>query len=161
MDIKEVKYRLSCELDDRMVEQNISLARLAMSCRIMKHNMYSILEGKNLPNLWTLSLLAERLDCTANDLLGFEGIRDIQNLEDICAFDTFKDEDSFAVHLRDRIIARMKELNIDREELTNLSGLSRQSIERCLWICPHLPQLMKFLDICEALDCTPSDLLGY
>ena len=82
IDIKELKHRLSCELDDRMVEQNVSLARLAMSCRIMKHNMCSILEGKNLPNLWTLSLLAERLDCTVNDLLGFGTVYDVKNLED-------------------------------------------------------------------------------
>ena len=160
-DIKEIRYRFSNELQTRMDKLGIKECHISFNCRCRSTAVHEYLAGDCLPNLWTLSLLAEYLNCTVNDLLDLGTVCDVRNLEDICAFDTFKDEDSFAVHVRDRILARMKELNMNREELARLTGFSLKSIERWLWLYPHLPQVMKFLEISAVLDCTPSDLLGY
>lgn len=160
-DIKEIRYYLANELQTRMDDLGLTERNVAFNCRCMTNTVRKYMHGECLPNLWTLSLLGEYLDCTVNDLIGFGVVYDVGNLEDICAFSTFKDEDSFALHVRDRILARMKEMNINREDLSRMTGFTLSSIERWLWLYPHLPQVMKFLDICTALNCTPSDLLGY
>jgi DNA-binding Xre family transcriptional regulator len=160
-DYKVIKNCLATELRIRIENKGIGYRTLAFNSRCTAIRAFDCIQGNSLPNLWTLTLMAEYLDCTVNELLGYGCIDDVNNMVDINAFTSFPHEDEFAEYVRDRILARMREIHINQEQLSELTSIKLATIERWLWICPRLPQVMKFLQIAEALDCTPSDLLGY
>jgi DNA-binding Xre family transcriptional regulator len=159
--IKEMRNILSTEINARLSERGISYRELALYSRTSRNAVYQYIRGDSLPNLWTLSLMADYLNCTVNDLLRYGDVYDNRNLDDRHAFNAFIHEDDFAVYVRDRILNRMSILRMNQTDLVEYGGFTKESVDRWLWICPHLPKLMQFLRICEALDCTPSDLLGY
>ena len=67
-------YVLECfskQLTERMKESGISDRKLALYCHISEVNIPGYRDGDRLPNLWYLVLIAECLECSVNDLLGF------------------------------------------------------------------------------------------
>lgn len=161
LDENVIRGRFVDELNTRMKNLGVTPGDVALRCRTRKGSVISYMRGDSLPNVWTLALIAEYLDCTVNDLLGFEGIEDVNALEDDIAFDTYPSEGSFSFHVRDRLSQRMSVKHMNNETLSELTGFTVNTIERWTWLYPRLPQAMNLIRLADALDCTPSDLLGY
>lgn len=161
LDQNAIRGRFVYELNERMRKLGVSPGDLAIRCRTRKYCIIDYMNGDSLPNLWTLALIAEYLDCIVNDLFGIEGINDANGLEEDNAFRKYTCEDSFAFLVRDRIQKQMLAQRMTNEMLAERTGFTLKSIERWLWLYPKLPQAMNLLRLADALDCTPSDLLGY
>ena len=146
------------ELRERMADAKIKAADLCKFCDVTRAAMSQYIYGHSFPDLWRLVLIAERLNCSVNDLLGYA---EFDEEFARSASKTFPGENHFAEHLAIRIVRRMEQLGYDYESLANATGISLDTIDRYFGRWPELPRTDKFFKICEALDCTPSEPLGY
>ena len=150
-----------CELTKKIEVQEVSIKRLAFAAKISVWSLTNYMNGCAFPNLWNLVLIADYLDCTVDELLGYESGVAGNMKEKRPAIEQFPKEGIFAAYLRDRIKWRMNERNVTVEELVELSGVRQITIDKYLCVHSLSPRVIQFLRICDALDCTPSDLLGY
>lgn len=156
-----IKEWFAAELRERMEDAELRPYHMAYLCRVKPNSINNYLQGSTLPNLWSLVLMAENLDCTVNDLLGFDEVDDISRLEPYLASAMFPDENRFAACLSDRIVRYMNRNNLTIDDLGSRTQFNTRTIKRWIGLHPQLPRTSAFLQICDALDCTPSELLGY
>lgn len=156
--VTEIREWFAIELRERMTDEKVKAAELCKFCDITRSAMRQYIYGYSFPDPWRMVLIAERLSCSVNDLLGYDEFEDEFARS---ASKTFPGENHFAEHLAIRIVRRMEYLGYTHEGLSNKTGIGQDTIERYLDRWPELPRTDKFLQICEALNCTPSELLGY
>ena len=149
------------ELNERMIKERITARQLSYVTRLSLRSINGYLDGNSFPNMWSLSLMAEQLHCTVDDLLGYKKSRSLSRTKRAPLKTTFTNEDAYTMYLRECVKDRMQTLGIDAKELAQISGVSYSSINRYLCVHSGLPQTHAFLHICDALDCTPSELSGY
>lgn len=151
----------SQELIERMEANNITHKQLALECRTRPYNIIGYIQGKNFPNPWTLVLICERLGCTVDDILGYEDSGFVPKRSKERAFTKYPHEDDFTPYLRNRLIQQMEKRKISAEDLAGESGVTLITINRYLCVHSGMPEMPNLLRICDALDCTPSELIGY
>lgn len=113
----------------------------------------SCLKLKKLPRLDSLILIAELFQCTVNELLGYK-------IVDVAPRTELFNQGIDAKHVVDYF---MRELSKRGFELNNFQFNEYDmdaEFRRCIRT-HRFPSTDAFLQICDALDCTPSDLLGY
>lgn len=158
---KNILRQFSNELIERMEKRGVTHRQVALGSRAMPHNIMSYMQGDNFPNPWTLALIAEYLDCTVDDLLGYEDSGFVKKRKTDSVFMKYPSEDSFTPYLRDQIVHKMNEQKFTEEELARRSGVGVNTIKRYLCLHSGMPQMSYLLCICDALECTPSELMGY
>lgn len=158
---KEKLHIFAKELRERFEISGLTHRELAFKARCAPSRVQMYLKGNNFPNLWTLALMSEALNCTMNDLLGYCSKNNGRVIHADSPFKRFTDEFDFALHFKECLSAKMNCLNMSQEVLAELTGFGKHRIYRYLSPGYPMPHLAQTLIICDALDCTPSDLLGY
>ena len=151
------------ELRERMEDEEIRPGVMACKCRVKPGSFYNYTQGKTFPQLWNLCLIADYLGATVNDLLDYDE-PDEDNLVGYECLSMFEDEDEFAMHVHNRVNNAMIDADIDIFELAERTRFARSAIRKWFGFNdkdPDLPRTSDFLQICEAIGTTPSDLLGY
>ena len=103
--------------------------------------------------------MAELFNCTVNDLLGYRYFRRVQNG---LARSIPQAKIRIAKSMWNKIDDSLASKHINHIQLAERIGVSFKTLET--WFkMPNekYPKTIVFLRICDALDCTPSDLLGY
>lgn len=162
IDENKVRDWFAQEVRERMEDAGLAAYHVAYYCQMGLDHIYRYLQGKPFPKTWNLILLAECLDCSVNDLLGFDELGDINSYERLLASKTYLGEYEFSEHFRNRLIRCMNEADVSAEELKKRTGIGKNALEE--WLTENrfaLPNVLNILHIADALDCTPSDLLGY
>lgn len=149
------------ELTERMNMKGVTHRQVAFAARVAPMSVVSYMEGMHFPSPWNLVLIAEYLECSVDDLLGYESGHPIKQSKTISAASLYREEDSFTPYLRSRIIQKMEMTKMSEEELARQSGVNRQTIKKYLCVHSGPPRMNNLLYICDAFKCTPSELLGY
>ena len=161
-DIKEVREWYAKEVEERMEDCGLRPYHISAACKISSANVSGYLKGNPFPRLWKLILIAECLDCSVNDLLGYDEVDDPDVYERLLASKTYLGEDEFAVRFGKRLVRLMNEACANINDLHEFTGISLSNVESWTGDKPEtLPNVQQLIRICDALDCTPSDLLGY
>lgn len=104
-----------------MAEHDLRDIDMARLLNMSSMNMPAYKNGTRLPNPWYLVLIAEKFDCTVNDLLGYE---------DCCAKNEFTKEpvtvkftsvNRYELYFRDRLTGTMRARDISVSELAVLA----------------------------------------
>lgn len=161
VDAKLILQWFSRELVERIETKGVTHRQVAFRSRTTPHSVMGYIQGDNFPNPLTLILMAEYLDCTIDELLGYKDVGFVKKHRKESAFDIYPNEDSFTPYLRECIIKQMKLENMTAETLAQLSGVNLQTIKRYLCVHSGMPQMSNLLRMCDALGCTPSELIGY
>lgn len=151
------------DLKDLMDYNEVTVSDISKYCEISTQKFNNYLYGRTLPQLWTLVRIADFLETTTNELLDFDEADD-DSLLSYDPYSLFEDEEEFVIHVRNRIKQYMLDNNIDISYLSEETGFNRLTIKRWLGLSGNrndLPRTADFIVICDALGCTPSDLLGY
>lgn len=159
---KSVKEWFAAELKEKMIEYNLRSYHLTALCKMSEDEVQKCLKGTALPGLFSLVLLADRFECTVNDLLGYDEVEDLDVYEHYSASSMFFAKSQYAVCLSDRVHRHLEYRDISIPDLAAKLDVAAATIRH--WFAkthPTLPGAEKFLNICDALNCTPSDLLGY
>jgi DNA-binding Xre family transcriptional regulator len=159
---KSINEWFAIEVKERMDEMELRPYHLRSLCKMTESNVYSCLSGTTLPNLFNLVLLAECLECTVNDLLGYDELEETDVYERYTASTIFFEESQYAVCLADRMRRYLEDRFMTLADLAKNTEMDTNMLRR--WFSktrPHLPPTKKFLHICNTLGCTPSELLGY
>ena len=161
--LERVKMWFGNELKRLMNEEGSAPRDIARHCEITSNLMNNYVQGNSLPKLWTLVVMADFLGVTVNDLLDFDFAGD-ENLIKRDPIEMFEDECEFAMHLHNRVYQQMMDSDTTVDDLSEKTGFSKATINRWFGFSdkdPELPRTSDFLSFCDALECTPSDLLGY
>lgn len=161
-DIITIRKWFAAEVKDRMDEMDLRADHLMGLCYINERDIQSCLNGTALPGLYSLILLSDHLDCTVNDLLGFDEIEEVEVYEQYSASDMFFNESQYATLLVERVRRYLEERHITMIDLAKKVGITATNLR--YWFSktrPHLPTTENLIRICDALECTPSELLGY
>lgn len=153
--------QFATELNNRMEYHQLRNRDLSGYCQLSENNLPSYRNGERLPNPWYLVMMSEKLECTVNELLGFDLIYNPNIYQDCQASRLFSAENLFTVYLSRKLKQIMRDRQIGVTELSQKSGVSKDALSSYLSKHPTLPKTIQLLRICDALDCTPSDLLGY
>ena len=151
------------EVKERIEEEGIKPSTIAYECQVAPGSIYNYTQGKTFPKLWNLSLLADYLGTTVNELLDYDE-PDKESMIGYQCLSMFEDEYEFAMHVHNRVNNAMIDAHIDISGLSYKTGFSKSAITKWFGFGdkdPDLPRTPEFLRICEALGTTPSDLLGY
>lgn len=145
-----------------MIDNNLRDVDMARLLNMSSMNIPVYKNGSRLPNLWYLVLIAEKFDCKVNDLLGYGRCKIGSCFEREPATKKFSSINRYEMYLRNRLADAMNSKGISISELAILVDRTEVTI-RNNWLGdrPVTPNVYTFLDICDALDYTPSDLLGY
>lgn len=163
LDIDEVKDWFIQELSERIEDEGLLIRDVANHCHISQDRMNNYMQGRALPNPYVLSIIADFLSCTVNDLLGYDEFDD----DELVGFDPttmFEGEDEFMIHIRNRLEERMVEEDMTIKELAEKSSSNSRTIKYWLGKLKRQSPLIRTSDLlrlADALNCTPSDLLGY
>lgn len=158
VDIIDIRDSFGRRLRMLMAEEKVRSSDVARYCQMSVNTVYDCRNGVRLPNPWQMVLLAEYFDCSVNELLGFQVVEDINRTR---ASRMFPGENHFAEYVANRIIQRTYEKDITIEEISQCTGIGANTIRQSLCRWPKLPKMAYVIFIADALDCTPSDLLGY
>lgn len=163
LDINKNKDWFIQELSERLEDEGLLIRDVANHCQISQDRMNNYMQGRALPNPYVLAIMADFLSCTVNDLLGYYEADE----DELVGFDplrTFEDEDEFMIHIRNRLEERMLAEDMTAKELGEKSGSNTHTIKYWLGKLKRQPPLIRTSDLlrlADALNCTPSDLLGY
>ena len=157
---KSVLVTFSEALRTKMAEFNLSNRRLAIASRVTSEKISSYRTEECFPKLWTLILIADFLECSVDELLGYSSFEHTDTYRKY-ASDVFQNEDVFADYFRNRMLSMMGIKGMTSHELSLKSGCSENTINMYLSVHRWTPQVPVFLNLCDALECTPSELLGY
>lgn len=158
----DVREWYATEVNDLIKDSGADVYQISKFCRFRPDYTRRYLQGKPFPKLWNLILLAEYFGCSVNDLLGYEEVDDINVFERFLASKTYLGEDEFAVRFRNRLVRMMDESCASADDIHNYTKISMSAIESWIGEKPEtLPSVMQLVHICDAIECTPSDLLGY
>ena len=145
-----------------MVEHNLRDVDMARLLNMSSMNIPAYKNGTRLPNPWYLVLIAEKFDCTVNDLLGYDGYYIKNTYARAPATEKFTSINRYEVYFRDRLAGMLRARDVSVSELAMLVNTKEDTVRNTwLGIRPRLPSINSILEICDALDCTPTDLLGY
>ena len=159
LNLELIKKTFTIELNDRIRTEGTTCKQVALDLRISKGTFLSYASGKCFPSIYSLVKIAIYLNCTVDDLLGY--ITDPNtHLNDRVDAD-FSNEDEFKDYFRDRLMTVMDRVRMSIDKLAYNSKVSAKTIEMYLSVHRWVPQVPDLLRICDALDCTPSTLLGY
>lgn len=163
IDIEETREWFAKTLREELEFNDITLTDMSQDCGINRNRLNNYIQGRSFPDPYTLIKLAEYFECTVNDLLDFDEPDD-DALLGYDSTDIFEDEDELMMHIRNRLGQCMNESRVSIKELSKKSGFNARTIK--YWLCmlnrqPTLIRTSDLLRICDALECTPSDLLGY
>ena len=158
-DMREALLTFASELNKRMEEKGVTYRQVAFASRVTRGSMVHYKSGNAFPDLYALILMADYLDCRVNDLLGYTEVRDL-NVENNSVASNFSNEDEFADYFRLRLHDYMKIKSLNVEELSRRTAISVNTIEMYLSVHRWVPRTFDLICICEALNCTPSELLG-
>lgn len=156
---RDVLITFSEELSQRLVEKGVGYRQAALATRVSRENMFRYKSGYSFPKLWTLVLIADYLKCSVNELLGYPCYFGVEHKYD--ATELYPNESIFMDYFRDRLQQQMRLEHINSQQLAMKTGFTIDTIERYLSVHRWVPQMPDFLILCDALDCTPSDILGY
>lgn len=159
VNVRNVKIKFAEELKSRMLERGVTYRQAALAVGVTKGAFVHYKSGNCFPELFVLVRIANYLNCSVDELLGYISGRTMRLNKSMN--DDFSDEDEFKDYFRERLISMMTEKNLGVNELARKSRVSIDTIEMYLSIHRWVPCVIDFLYICDALDCTPSDLLGY
>jgi DNA-binding Xre family transcriptional regulator len=155
---ENIKETLSRELKTRMTEQSIRLSTLANYCDVSPDRIAEYKSGQVLPSPWVLVLMAERLGCSANELLGYK--RYVTTRMNT-AQDSFPGENHYAEFVSYNLIQAVNNSKIYPDELSRSTGIGINTVNKWFTRWPCLPRTGHLVMVAEALGCTPSELLGY
>lgn len=113
----------------------------------------SCIKMKKLPRIDSLIMIAELFECTVNDLLGFDPVNVDTRTE---LFNSGIDNR----HVVKRLKEQLDERGFDADSFKFNESNMDFEFNRCMRL-NRLPDTDAFLQICSALNCTPSELLGY
>ena len=156
---KIVLRMFSENLNKRMEQKGVTYRQVAFAARVTKGCLVHYKSGNSFPELWTLVLMASYLDCSVDGQLGYSDLD--TSFSSTRLIKPLMDEDYFDDYFRECLMNMMNSKNVDIFELSDRSGVSKNYIEMYLSIHRWVPRVPDFLAICDALECTPSDLLGY
>ena len=140
IDEEKVKEWFATEVKERMEELDLRPYHMEYFCHIKHGCIYSYLRGANLPNLWSLVLMAERLDCSVNDLLGFEDPESYNVFEIYEASKMFGDINGYARCFADRLRRHLINRDMTVDDLSSLTGNAVTTIR----VSPTLPSSFKY-----------------
>ena len=160
IDVNSLLNHFTYKLNRKLREKVASDRDLALFCRTSEANILFYKNGDRLPNPWYLVLIAEYFECTVNEMLGLGSSHSMKRSYNK-ASETFSSRYPFEVYLSNNIKSRMNETGIDVITLSNYSGVHVNTIRIWTGNHPRLPRITQFIQLCGALDCTPTDLLGY
>lgn len=161
--IEETREWLAKTLREELEFHGLTLSDVSRDCMLNRNKLNNYIQGRSLANPYILIKLADYFECTVNDLLDFDEPDD-DALLGYDPSDIFEDEDEFMMHIRNRMEQRMLEEHVSIKDLSEKTGFNKHTIKYWLGMLKHRPTLIRTSDllcICDALDCTPSDLLGY
>lgn len=162
IDTKEILWKFAEELNARMIENGVTYRQVAYAARVTKGSVVHYKSGNTFPEPWTLALIADYLGCSVDELLGYPNPHIFARTRRwIPAIERFPNWDAFADYFRERLSDLMNAKHMTAEELAKNIGASTRTIDMYLSVHRWTPDTPSFLRICDALDCTPSDLLGY
>lgn len=156
---RDVLVTFSEELNRLMQDRNVTYRQVALAARVTRTQMSRYKSGACFPDLWTLVLIADCLKCSVSELLGYSDSLPMEHRFN--ASELYTNEDIFADYFRDRLQQRMRSEHVNSQQLSAKSGISINHIEMYVSVHRWVPRISEFLCICSALECTPSDLLGY
>lgn len=117
----------------------------------------SCLKAAKLPKITSLIMIAELFECTVNELLGYEYVA-VESRDRL--FDSGLDTRHLSEYFNSQIERKMEELNMTTLDLASACECSEHIVNNRLKY-RTLPDTAAMLQICDALDCTPSELLDY
>jgi hypothetical protein len=117
----------------------------------------SCLKMARLPGPITLIMMAELFECTVNDLLGYDYV-EVEKRDYL--FDSGRDTKHVLNYFREQLRGKLEESDIDPNEKVQFSECRTTTIGR-LVECGCVPDTPVLIQICDILNCTPSELLGY
>ena len=163
IDIDDIRDWFAQELRYKMEDEGMKPSDLARYCEIGPTNVNNYLQGNSFPSPWVLAKMADLFCCTVNDLLDFDEA-DEDSLVDYDLKAMFEDEEEFTMHIRNRLELCMLDNRINVYDLSEMTGFNPYTLKRWLGKLRSAPTLIRtsdLLKLCDALGCTPSDLLGY
>lgn len=110
-----------------------------------------------LPRITTLIMTSELFNCSVNELLGYERVPLPVRKR---AFNSGLDTKRLLDHFYSEVARRMVRARLSLDEMATYLSVSAQTLENYFWH-DSLPDTSVVLHICDALNCTPSELLGY
>ena len=158
---KEIKQRFPIEMRERMEDAGFRPYHMSYFCQTKPSCINEYLQGTALPNLWSLVLMAEYLDCSTNDLFGINVSELELDYERYLASKMFHNEYEFAHCVSDRMMYLIDTKYASLDAFSDRSGIGKDTLKRWTGLRPKLPRAADLLRVCNALNCTPSDLLGY
>lgn len=159
IDARDALTIFSEELRHIMQDKNVTHRQVALAARVTRERMSRYKNGVCFPDLWTLVLIADYLKCSVSELLGYSDRLSLEHSYN--AGKLYTNEDIFIDYFRDRLRQQMRIERINSEQLAERSEIPLKTIEMYLSVHRWIPHVPEFIAICSALDCTPSDLLGY
>lgn len=159
VNIRDAKITFAEELNERMRENGVTYRQTALAVGVTKGAFIHYKSGNSFPELFTLIRISNYLNCSVDSLLGYRSDGKLCLSTDTTG--DFSNEDEFKDYFRSRLIAMMEHAGMNANDLSRKSLVSTKYIEMYLSVHRWIPQVPDLLRICDALDCTPSDLLGY
>ena len=159
VDTKEILRFFAAELNKRMADKGVTYRQVALAARVTRGSMVHYKSGNAFPELYTLILIADYLDCSVDNLLGYKEETRYESRSKV-GNKRFMNEDELADYFRLRLYDYMEMKSIDVEELSRRSEISVELIDMYLSVHRWVPRTPELLRLCSALNCTPSELLG-
>lgn len=162
MNINEMKEWYAAEVKERMEELGLRPYHMTHKCQLNHEGISGYLKGTVWPNPWSLVPMAETLECCVNDLLGYELPEDTSTFETYRASKMFNNKEEYAHCFAERLVWYLNKRGILLEDLSNRTGFTVKTLKS--WTSDFNPKLIttaNLLKVCDALNCTPSDILGY
>lgn len=159
IDTRDALATFSEELTRMMILRGVTHRQVALAARVTRESMSRYKNGVCFPHLWTMALIADYLKCSVSELLGYSDSLSLSH--EYNAAKLYTNEDIFIDYFRDRLRQQMRIEHVSSEQLAEKSCLPLKDVEMYLSVHRWVPRVPEFLAICSALDCTPSELLGY
>lgn len=159
INVRDVKITFAEELNKRMQEKGVTYRQTALAVGVTKGAFIHYKSGNSFPELFTLIRISNYLNCSVDSLLGYRSDGKLRLNSGVGG--AFSNEDEFKDYFRERFMAMMEQVGMNANDLSRKSLVSTKYIEMYLSVHRWIPQVPDFLRICDALGCTPSDLLGY
>ena len=153
-----VKRMISQNLREYINNNEFSMWYIAYYSEVSETTLRNYLKEKSIPSVIVLIKIAELFECSVNDLLGYDH-REFIRRERI--FDSYIDSPNVVAYFWDKVEQYMKE-----KRIFGLEALALESFMSSYTLIFDkengvLPKLVNIIKLCDTLDCTPSDLLGY
>ncbi len=132
---------VGARIRERCARLGISEAEAARRTGISPRRFSFYVNDQREPDFATLLAICEALGVTPNDIFGIDG------------------KPTGGVGIGARMRRRMRDLGLSARKTARRAGLSQRQLGFYL-VDQRQPDLATLLDICQALQTTPSDLLG-